>query len=168
MCSPLHTWHQWFPEVKLEGLGFLLPSISLSTFDQCPFRGFRFHRYWVSPVWPYIVGDRNMEWLEFLLDINWCWTAYDKQWFGRLRSMVFFVTRERVRHAIHDIDPIHTALRWRCELVRRHPYSVPGPNSLWHIGEFSIGIIRQDGYYYWCSLFPFLLHVTYIHTLLLP
>jgi len=55
---------------------------------------------------------------------------------GRLRSMGFFVTRERVRRAIHDIDPIHTALQWRCELVHHHPYSVPGPNSLWHIGEF--------------------------------
>ena len=55
---------------------------------------------------------------------------------GRLRSMGFFVTRERVRHAIHDIDPIQTALRWRCELVRCHPYSVPGPNSLWHISGF--------------------------------
>ena len=68
---------------------------------------------------------------------------------GRLRSMVFFVTRERVRRAFHDIDPVHTALWWRCELVCRHPYSVPGPNSLWHIGELSIGIIRQDGYYYY-------------------
>ena len=68
---------------------------------------------------------------------------------GRLRSMVFFVTRERVRRAFHDIDPVHTALWWRCELVHRHPYSVLGPNSLWHIGELSIGIIRQDGYYYY-------------------
>ena len=72
---------------------------------------------------------------------------------GRLRSMVFFVTRERVLRAIHDIDPIQTALQWRCELVCCHLYSVPGPNSLW----------RQDGYYYLCSLFPFLLHVTYTH-----
>ena len=54
---------------------------------------------------------------------------------GTLRSMGFCVTRERVRQAIRDIDPIHTALRWRWQLVRRHPYSVPGPNSLWHMGE---------------------------------
>ena len=45
---------------------------------------------------------------------------------GRLRSMGFFVTSERVRSVIHDIDPIQTALRWRCDLVRHQPYSVPG------------------------------------------
>lgn len=54
---------------------------------------------------------------------------------GRLRSMGFSVTRERVRRTLRNIDPLHSALRWRGELVRRHPYSVPGPNSLWHIGE---------------------------------
>ena len=32
-------------------------------------------------------------------------------------------------------DPINTALRWRGNLSNRRPYSVPGPNSLWHIGE---------------------------------
>ena len=55
---------------------------------------------------------------------------------GRLRSMGFNVTRERLRQAVRQNDPIHTALRWRGELVRRQPYSVPGPNSLWHIGMF--------------------------------
>jgi hypothetical protein len=53
---------------------------------------------------------------------------------GRLRSMGFNVTRGRIRQAVRENDPIHTALRWRGELVRRQPYSVPGPNSLWHIG----------------------------------
>ena len=48
--------------------------------------------------------------------------------------MGFNVTRERIRQAVRENDPIHTALRWRGELVRRQPYSVPGPNSLWHIG----------------------------------
>ena len=52
---------------------------------------------------------------------------------GRLQSMGFNVTRERIRRAVRENDPIHTALRWRGELVRRQPYSVPGPNSLWHI-----------------------------------
>ena len=32
---------------------------------------------------------------------------------GRLRSMVFFITRERVTAVIRAIDPIETALRWR-------------------------------------------------------
>ena len=53
---------------------------------------------------------------------------------GRLRSMGFHVTRARVRSAIRTTDPIHTALRWRGDLTRRRPYSVPGPNSLWHLG----------------------------------
>ena len=53
---------------------------------------------------------------------------------GRLRSMGLQVTRERVRQAIRRTDPLNTALRWR-DLVSRRPYSVPGPNSLWHIGK---------------------------------
>ena len=52
---------------------------------------------------------------------------------GRLRSMGLNVTRARVREAMRESDPIHTALRWR-EVTPRRPYSVPGPNSLWHIG----------------------------------
>ena len=53
---------------------------------------------------------------------------------GRIRSQGFNVTRARLRHAIRSTDPLHTALRWRGNLSVRHPYSVPGPNSLWHIG----------------------------------
>ena len=52
---------------------------------------------------------------------------------GRLRSMGFNVTRERVRCAIRNTDPLYTALRWR-EVIKRQLYSVPGPNSLWHLG----------------------------------
>ena len=53
---------------------------------------------------------------------------------GRLRSMGFKVARARVRDRIRATDPIQTALRWTGQLARRQPYSVPGPNSLWHIG----------------------------------
>ena len=52
---------------------------------------------------------------------------------GRLRSLGFKVTRARVREAVRVSDPINTALRWR-EITPRQPYSVPGLNSLWHIG----------------------------------
>lgn len=55
---------------------------------------------------------------------------------GRLRGMGYKVTRERLRQAIRSIDPLHTALRWRGGLTSRRPYSVPGPNSLWHIGRY--------------------------------
>ena len=54
---------------------------------------------------------------------------------GRLRAMGFEVTRIRVRQVMRESDPIHTALRWKGEFVQRRPYSVAGPNSLWHLGE---------------------------------
>ena len=54
---------------------------------------------------------------------------------GRFRSMGFHITRSRLRQAIRETDPLQRALRWRGELARRQPYSVPGPNSLWHIGR---------------------------------
>ncbi len=51
---------------------------------------------------------------------------------GRLQSMGCNVTREQVCQAIHVIDPLHTALQSPSAAVCRRPYSVPGPNSLWH------------------------------------
>ena len=53
---------------------------------------------------------------------------------GRLRAMGYHVTRWRLRQVINDTDPINRALRWGSNLHVRRPYSVPGPNSLWHIG----------------------------------
>lgn len=53
---------------------------------------------------------------------------------GRLRALGYYVTRSRLRQVIHDTDPINRALRWGSNLHVRRPYSVPGPNSLWHIG----------------------------------
>ena len=52
---------------------------------------------------------------------------------GRLRSMGYQIPRHRVRDAVRSSDPLNTALRWHGVTTRR-PYSVPGPNSLWHIG----------------------------------
>ena len=54
---------------------------------------------------------------------------------GNIRSMGYKVTRERIRQEIRNSDPLHSALRWRGGLTSRRPYSVPGPNSLWHIGK---------------------------------
>ena len=54
--------------------------------------------------------------------------------FGHLRSKGYRVTHSRLRQAIRTTDPINTALRWPGGLTSRQPYSVPGPNSLWHIG----------------------------------
>ena len=53
---------------------------------------------------------------------------------GHVRSLGYHVKRAQLRDAIHQTDPIQTALRWRGGLTPRRPYSVPGPNSLWHIG----------------------------------
>ena len=54
---------------------------------------------------------------------------------GRFRAMGFQVARDDVRRAIRETDPLNTALRWPGGLTGRRPYSVPGPNSLWHIGK---------------------------------
>ena len=54
---------------------------------------------------------------------------------GRLRSLGYQVTRDRVRQAIRATDPLSVALRILPAVTSRRPYSVPGPNSLWHIGE---------------------------------
>ena len=39
-----------------------------------------------------------------------------------------------------DRDPIGVALRWPAGATRRQPYSVAGPNSLWHIGKLEWNI----------------------------
>ena len=53
---------------------------------------------------------------------------------GHIRSLGFHVKRVQLRNAIHQTDPIQRALRWKGGLTPRRPYSLPGPNSLWHIG----------------------------------
>ena len=60
---------------------------------------------------------------------------------GQLRSMGFCVTRTRVRSALREADPIHTALRWRGELTRRQPYSVPGPNSHRYVYTYKTSVL---------------------------
>ncbi len=60
---------------------------------------------------------------------------------GHLRAMDVVVTRERVRSVIRRVDPLNSALRWGGNSTSRRPYSVPGPNSLWHLGE-SLLILR--------------------------
>lgn len=53
---------------------------------------------------------------------------------GTLRARGIRVTRERVRTTLRTIDPLSSALRWPAGATKRCPYSVAGPNSLWHIG----------------------------------
>ena len=49
-----------------------------------------------------------------------------------LRSIGIYVQRRRVRSSINRVDPRNTALRWGA-LVSLRTYSVPWPNSLWHL-----------------------------------
>ena len=67
---------------------------------------------------------------------------------GSIRSRGIKVTRERVRQAVKSIDPLGGALRWPT-LIKRRPYSVGGPNSLWHIGEFLLGIWMMYSLYFY-------------------
>ena len=53
---------------------------------------------------------------------------------GILRSNGICVQRHRIRKALHIVDPIKIALRWH-DKVKCRTYSVPGPMSLWHIGN---------------------------------
>ena len=53
---------------------------------------------------------------------------------GALRSKGIIVQRRRVHEAVHRVDPINVALRYQPRIQRLY-YSVPGPNSLWHIGK---------------------------------
>lgn len=55
--------------------------------------------------------------------------------YGSVRARGLKVTRERIRSTLRSIDPLNSALRWPAGLTKRRPYSVPGPNSLWHIGR---------------------------------
>ena len=54
---------------------------------------------------------------------------------GSLRAKGVKVTRERVRNILRSTDPLGSVRRWPLGLIRRQPYSVAGPNSLWHIGK---------------------------------
>ncbi len=54
---------------------------------------------------------------------------------GALRAHGYRVTREHVCQAIRTCNPLNVVLRWQGMAIQRRPYSVPGPNCLWHIGN---------------------------------
>ena len=56
---------------------------------------------------------------------------------GILNSRGIFIPRRKIREALHEVDPIATSLRWAPRIERR-PYSVPGVNALWHLGNSRI------------------------------
>ena len=78
---------------------------------------------------------------------------------GSLRSHGYRISRARVREAVRSADPLSRLLRWPGMLTRRRPYSVAGPNSLWHIGKQHVEVgpyIPQIATTSWCvgSLSP--------------
>ena len=52
--------------------------------------------------------------------------------YGHISSLGMKVQRDRVHASLKRIDPQNSRLRWATVITRR-TYSVPGPNSLWHI-----------------------------------
>ncbi len=67
---------------------------------------------------------------------------------GHLSSIGIHVQRYRIRDSLHRVDPLGSILRRRQPITRRR-YSVPGPNSLWHIdGHHSLirwGFVTHGG-----------------------
>ena len=51
---------------------------------------------------------------------------------GHLKSIGLRVQRDRICKCLARIDPSNFRVRWAVTITRR-VYSVPGPNSLWHI-----------------------------------
>jgi len=66
--------------------------------------------------------------------------AGERELLGHIRGSGYNVQRIRVRNSIHVTDPINTALRW-FDPINRRPYSVPFPNSLWHM-DSNMKLIR--------------------------
>lgn len=58
---------------------------------------------------------------------------------GLLRSMIIHVPQRRVTESLHRVSLVAVSTRQRSTVCCR-AYSVPAPNSLWHI----------DGLHYWC------------------
>ena len=74
--------------------------------------------------------------LAFVFDIhNTTLTVGESLVTGSLRSRGYHVSRERVRQALCSLS---SALRWPGGLTHRRPYTVAGPNSIWHIGKYNL------------------------------
>lgn len=51
---------------------------------------------------------------------------------GHLKTMDIKIQRKRLRESFQRINKFNSTMRWHQPIARR-TYSVPGPNSLWHI-----------------------------------
>ncbi len=77
------------------------------------------------------ISDRELDDLISTIQNN-CPTVGRQLTHGYLMSIGIRVQRYRVCEALRRVNPILSALRWQ-QTIRRRRYSVPGPNSLWHI-----------------------------------
>ncbi len=66
---------------------------------------------------------------------------HDNPYCGETMMMGHLDIIERVRTVIRRVDPLNSALRWSGNTTSRRPYSVPGPNSLWHLGDFFLLVL---------------------------
>ena len=79
---------------------------------------------------------------------------------GYIRSIGLHVQRDRIRASINRVDPTGAALRWACVVTRR-VYSVPWPNSLWHM-DGNHSLIRWGFVIHGC-IDGFSRLITYLH-----
>jgi hypothetical protein len=59
----------------------------------------------------------------------------EKAIIGRLRSYGYFVQCQRVRNALHRVDPLGIVSLSRI-CLNRTKYEVSGSNALWHIDDY--------------------------------
>ena len=89
------------------------------------------------------ISDDDLVTLIQQIRIDAPYTGVQMMW-GSLRQRGIKITRERLRVVLRSIDPFSGARRWPSALIRRQPYSVPGPNSLWHIGFYNTNVINSN------------------------
>ena len=80
------------------------------------------------------IGDQALDSIvqEF---VNNYPTSGQRMLVGHLWSLGLRIPRQRVRDSLHRVDPHGVSLRQR-QALHRWQYSVPGPNSLWHVDGY--------------------------------
>ena len=71
---------------------------------------------------------------------------------GYLRASGLVIQRDRVRQSLKRVDTLGSASRWSRTVTRR-TYSVPTPNSLWHL-DAHMKLIRFASYVVQTKMLP--------------
>ena len=80
------------------------------------------------------VTDEELDQIvQSFISVHGCHVGFSMV-YGHISSLGMKVQRDRVRACLRRVDPQNSRLRWATVITRR-TYSVPGPNSLWHIDE---------------------------------